>query len=235
MHEEEFTIMGWFAKKAEEMLEQQASVQDTSSYSPQYSSQSPFSNITDQVPYGMGGMQDKDTSRDLAESLMDNQKQLEVLEAYIQGKTIKEEYDALTGTIKTVTVETGKPLMNKEGVQTYIGYLKNMSSKNTVMSNITRNFWSDLMIEENEVITQDLICNQEKYNLNQDNLLKLVDIAEGFLSLCLSRGIDRGESILLLKGQKVSINRYEDIAANRALMNAKQSIWSAFSGNNNQR
>lgn len=234
--------MGLFSKKAEEVLNEQAVISSSvggdssAQYYPQnnpYSS--PFSGVTDQIPLGMGMGQEKDISRELAEHLHNNKEQLELLEAKLRGKRIVEEYDQKTGNITRKEIEMGEPLMNEHGIQRYIGYLESMLSKNSIMSNITKQFLSDLMIEENELITSHLLCNQEKYSIKDTDMQQIISLGENFIYICLTRGVERGESILILKGRRENVTRYVDDAANRALQNSRNSIWNAFSGQNNGR
>lgn len=228
--------MGWFSRKADEVVGEQTQAvpppQDNLGYAGGY--QSPFSGVTDQIPLGMGGIPEKDISKEVAEYLTSNQAQIKLLEAKLRGQKIKEEYDPVTGAIKTIVEDCGEPLMNELGIQRYVGYLENMISKNSVMANIKEHFLSDFMIEENQLITSHLLCNQEKYEIKDTDVQQIISLGENFIYICLTRGLDRGESILLLKGRRENITRYVDDAANRAIMNQRQSIWSAFS-NNNQR
>lgn len=236
--------MGWFTKKADEVLREQSAVsealapphQQQDYYQQPSSYPSPFSGVTDAIPMGMGmGMQERDISKELAEHLHNNKEQLELLEAKLRGKRIREEYDQRTGEIKRISENFGEPLMNELGIQRYIGYLETMLSKNSIMSNITKNFLGDLMIEENELITSHLLCNQEKYSIKDTDIQQIISLGENFIFLCLTRGVERGESILILKGRRENVTRYVDDAANRALQNSRQSIWSAFGGNNQGR
>lgn len=87
----------------------------------------------------------------------------------------------------------GDPLMNDKGIAISLSLLRSVVSQITIMSNITKKQYYQLMLRFSDEVITDLLTNTEEYGLKRENRKAVKAMICNMANICILRAYEEGE------------------------------------------
>jgi hypothetical protein len=126
-------------------------------------------------------------------------------ELFLRGKKITQVADE-NGVLKPIEVNAGEPKLNEEGVQSILGFVSAIVSTPNVMGNIDDFRFGNFLYRTRIDISNTLLYNVVNWEVKENYMSYIVDMAMSTVELFVSRTIDNGERDSLSNTVRISEN-----------------------------
>lgn len=116
---------------------------------------------------------------------------LKDIEVFLSGKRIEKVIEGRE--TKFHEIKIGNPLMNAEGVQAIINYLRLTLSPHTVQGNFTDDDYRDFVKEMDNNLSCNITPNIDRWSINDDDYDHIIDSIMSSVQMFVSRLIDNKE------------------------------------------
>lgn len=128
----------------------------------------------------------------IIESRINPNAELKQIEEYLTG-TRQETYIKEDGNYGTRVVKLSEPVMNSEGIGSFMQALNLRINKMVVMGNFSRDQYMDFISDTRKEITMMMVLKRPRWQIHPSNLRPMIDNVLGFVEPFLSRLIDNKE------------------------------------------
>lgn len=115
-----------------------------------------------------------------------------------------------TGDTKKPYEKVGEPIMNKAGINSVIGQIRGLCSRNAILSNYDKNVIKQIMLSFADTLIIDLMMNRIKYGISESyDRNKILEISRNVAHSSLLRALMQGEKQFWKGSQQEIITRGE--------------------------